>query len=227
MEHRHLDDELKVLSANILKMGSLVEELIVTSVDALKSRSLSLAKEVIGKDKFVDILELEIDEHCLKLLALQQPMAADLRFTATAMLIATDLERMADLAVDIAQRTIELGGEPHIKPLVDIPKMAEIARKMLKNTLKAFVNRDIVLAKQVYYDDDEEDRLRDDVHRELMDIMTKDGSTVPKAIPLLLVSRYLERICDHATNIAENIIYIVQGEMAKHNPEFFGRVFPS
>lgn len=227
MEHRHLDDELKVLSANILKMGSLVEELIVTSVEALKSRSLSLAKEVIGKDKFVDILELEIDEHCLKLLALQQPMAADLRFTATAMLIATDLERMADLAVDIAQRTIELGGKPHIKPLVDIPKMAEIARKMLKNALKAFVNRDIVLAKQVYYDDDEEDRLRDDVHRELMDIMTKDGSTVPKAIPLLLVSRYLERICDHATNIAENIIYIVQGEMAKHNPEFFGRVFPS
>lgn len=225
MEHRHLDDELNKLSSNILKMGSLVEELIVKSVESLKSQSLSMAREVMEKDKFVDAIELEIDEHCLELLALKQPMAADLRFVATAMLISTDLERMADLAVDIAERVLELGQEPLIKPLIDIPKMAVIAQKMLRNVLTAFINRDIELAKQVYYDDDEEDRLRDEVHKELLDIMTKNGATVPKALPLLLISRHLERICDHATNIAEDIIYIVKGEMAKHNPEFFGRTF--
>lgn len=225
MEHRHMDDELNKLSSNILKMGSLVEELIVKSVESLKSQSLSMAREVMEKDKFVDTIELEINEHCLELLALKQPMAADLRFVATAMLISTDLERMADLAVDIAQRVLELGQEPLIKPLVDIPKMAIIAQKMLRNVLTAFINRDIELAKQVYYDDDEEDRLRDEVHKELLDIMTKNGATVPKALPLLLVSRHLERICDHATNIAEDIIYIVKGEMAKHHPEFFGRTF--
>lgn len=225
MEHRHLDDELNKLSSNILKMGSLVEELIVTSVESLKSRSLNMAREVMEKDKFVDAIELEINEHCLELLALKQPMAADLRFVATAMLIATDLERMADLAVDIAQRVLELGQEPLVKPLVDIPKMAIIAQKMLRNVLSAFINRDIELAKQVYYDDDEEDNLRDEVYKELLLIMTKDGQTVPKAMPLLLISRHLERICDHATNIAEDIIYIVKGEMAKHHPEFFGRTF--
>ena len=147
-------------------------------------------------------------------------MAQDLRFITMAMQINSDLERMADLAVDIAQRAQEIIAQPVLKPLIDIPKLAELAQKMVKNGIDAFVNKDADLAKRVVLSDREADALRDLVHKELIyDYLVKDGSTAPRAVPLLLVARHLERICDHATNIAEDVIYMIEAKVVRHHPE--------
>ena len=217
---RIFDEELKQLRQYILTMASLVEEAIFKSVEALKQRDKSLAEAVIASDKKIDELENKIDEFCLDLIALRQPVAQDLRFITMAMQSDADLERMAYLAVDIAQRAEELIAQPPLKPLIDIPKLAEIAQKMVKEAIDAFINKDVELAKKVMLADREADALRDLVQKELIyDYMVKDGTTAPRAVPLILVTRHLERICDHATNIAEDVIYMTEAKMVRHHPE--------
>jgi phosphate transport system protein len=217
---RHLDEELAELNKEILRMGSLTEESIFKSVEALKKRSVEQAQQVINEDKKIDELELIIDEKCLDLLALHQPMAIDLRFITMAMKICTDLERIADLAVDIAQRTLDIADKPLLKPLIDIPKLANLAQSMVKDAIDAFVQKNVELAKSVILRDSEADNLRNLVQSELInDYIAKDPSTAPRAVALLLVARHLERICDHTTNIAEDVIYIVEAKVVKHHKE--------
>jgi phosphate transport system protein len=217
---RHFDEELADLGKEVLRMGSLTEESIYKSIEALKARSAEQAKQVITEDKKIDEMELALDEKCLDLLALHQPMAIDLRFITMTMKICTDLERIADLAVDIAQRGLEIAGKPQLKPLIDIPKLAILAQSMVKDAIDAFVHKDVELAKKVILRDPEADNLRNLVQSELInDFISKDGSTAPRAVALLLVARHLERICDHTTNIAEDVIYMVEGKVVKHHLE--------
>ena len=214
---RHVDQELKSLNQDILKMGAFAEEAIYKSVEALKNRDKELAKSVIDNDNNIDQLELVIDEKCIDLIARYQPMAKDLRFITTGMKINAELERIADIAVDIAQRTLELADKPLLKPLVDIPRLTSIAQNMVKTSIDAFVKGDIELAKKVMLSDPEADKLRNLIQKELVeDYMVKDCSTAPRAVQLLLIARFLERICDHTTNIAEDVIYMVQAEVVKH-----------
>jgi phosphate transport system protein len=218
MDHKRIfDTEISELKDMILKMGVMVQGLIRKSMEALKNKDAAAAEAVIEEDEKIDHLELEIDEKCIQLIALRQPEASDLRFLMTGMRIATDLERIGDLAEDIAQRVVDLSDKELVKPLVDIPKMAELAEEGLALVLDAFVNSDPEKAKAIWKKEEEVDKLRDAVHRELMDIMSRDSSTVPRAIGLLLISRHLERISDHATNIAEDIIYMAQGKVVKHS----------
>jgi phosphate transport system protein len=217
---RHLDQELTDLKQQLLKMGTLVEEAIFESVESLKDPNMERANKIIGEDKVVDEMENAIDERCLDLLALRQPMAIDLRFITMSMKISTDLERIADLAVDIAQRVLDLAGKPLLKPLIDIPKLTNLAQQMTKDALDAFVGKDAELAGKVILFDSEADKLRNLVQKELVDdYMGKDPSTASRAVPLLLIARHLERICDHATNIAEDVIYMVKADVVKHHPE--------
>ena len=220
MERQHLDEQLADLKRDLLKMGTLAEHAIFMAVGALKELSPERANQVIRDDKIIDEMENEIDERCLELLALQQPMALDLRFITMVMKITTDLERIADLAVDIAHRVLELSGKPLLKPLIDIPVLATLAQQMVKDALDAFVNRDADLAGKVILLDSEADRLRNLVQKELIgDYMSKDLSVAPRAVPLLLIARHLERICDHTTNIAEDVIFMIKAKVVKHHPE--------
>jgi phosphate transport system protein len=217
---RHFDEELKELHEDILKMATMAQEAIHKSIEALKNRTKSEAQEVIDADDKIDRLELVIDEKCIDLIARHQPMARDLRFITTGMKINAELERIADLAVDISQRVLELVDKPVLKPLVDIPKLSVVAQNMVRDAIDAFVKEDIGLAKKVVLSDEEADRLRNLVQDELVnDYMAKDPSTAPRAMQLLLIARHLERICDHTTNIAEDVIYMVQGKVVKHHSE--------
>jgi phosphate transport system protein len=217
---RHIDEELTELHKEILRMGVMAQEAIFKSIEALKNRDKAMAQEVIGTDAKIDELELEIDERCIDLIARYQPVARDLRFITTGMKINAELERIADLAVDIGQRVIEIAQKPLLKPLIDIPKLSQIAQSMVRDSIDAFVKRDRELAKRVVLSDSEADKLRNLVQKELMDdYLIKDASTADRAVPLLLIARHLERICDHATNIAEDVIYMVGGEVVKHHPE--------
>lgn len=217
---RHFDELLKELNQEILKMAALAEEAIFKSIEALKGQNKELAQNIIDQDKGIDELENSIEECALSLIATRQPMAADLRFITTGMKINAELERIADLSVDIAQRVLELADKPLLKPLIDIPKLAIVAQRMVKQSIDAFVNKDVKLAKEVVLSDSEADSLRNLVQKELIyDYMEKDGKTAPRAVPLLLVARHLERICDHATNIAEDVIYMVEAKVVKHHPE--------
>jgi phosphate transport system protein len=219
----HFQRELLKLNEKVLKMGGMVEQAIFKSVKALAKMDSSLAHEVIVADDLIDKLELGIDDLCLELLATQQPMAIDLRFIATGMRIATDLERMGDLSVDVAERAIELSTQPILKPLIDIPKMGELAQKMVHEALDAFVKRDASMARALWKDEEQADRYRDLIHDELLGIMNKDPQAASRAIPLILISRHLERISDHATNIAEDVIYMVEGTVVKHLPKEISR----
>jgi phosphate transport system protein len=217
---RHLDQELTDLKQQLLKMGTLVETAIFESMKSLKELNIKKVNKIISDDKIIDEMENVIDEQCLDLLVLRQPMAIDLRFITMSMKISTDLERIADLAVDIAQRVQDLMGKPLLKPLIDIPKLTELAQQMTKAALDAFVNKDAELAKSVILRDNDADKLRNLVQKELVDdYMSKDPSTASRAVPLLLIARHLERICDHATNIAEDVIYMVNAKVVKHHPE--------
>lgn len=217
---RHFDDELKDLSQDILKMGIFAEEAIYKSIEALKNRDAELAKSIIENDVNIDKLELVVDEKCIDLIARHQPLAKDLRFITIGMKLNTELERIADIAVDIAQRVLTIANKPLLKPLVDIPKLTEVAQKMVKMAVDSFIKGDVELAKKVILSDSEADRLRNIIADELMeDYIAKDPSTAPRAVQLLLIARFLERICDHATNIAEDVIYMVQAEVVKHHPE--------
>ncbi len=217
---RYLDKELAELNKETLHMASLTEEAIVKSNEALRELSVEKARRVIEDDTKINEMELRIDEKCLDLIALHQPMAIDLRFITMSMKIGTDLERIADLAVDISQRVLELADRPQLKPLIDIPKLARLAQGMVKDAIDSFVNKDVKLAKEVILRDDQADFLRNLVQTELMcDYMLKDSSTITRGVALILVARHLERICDHATNIAEDVIYMVEAKVVKHRPE--------
>ncbi|MFA5115439.1 MAG: phosphate signaling complex protein PhoU [Candidatus Omnitrophota bacterium] len=217
---RHLDDELKELHQEILKMGVLTQEEISKAIEALKERDRGLAEDVINADVGIDKLELMIDEKCIDLIARYQPMAGDLRFIATAMKVNSDLERIADLAVDISQRVLELADKPLLKPLVDIPKLSLIAQEMVRDAIEAFVRRDAELARKVVLSDPQADKLRNLIQDELInDYMSRDPSSAARAVPLLLIARYLERICDHTTNIAEDVIYMVDAKVVRHRTE--------
>lgn len=217
MDHQTLfDREIAELKEIILKMGLLVKALIARSVKALKERDKDLARSVIKDDVRVDRMELEVDDRCIELIAIRQPKASDLRTIMTGVRIATDLERIGDLAEDIAERSIELSEQGPIKPLIDIPQMADLAQAALQEALDAFVESDAEKARRIWEKEKQIDKLRDRVHDELLEIMMKDACAVPRAIPLLLVSRHLERIADHATNIAEDVVYMVEAKVVKH-----------
>ncbi|MBD3426808.1 MAG: phosphate signaling complex protein PhoU [Candidatus Omnitrophica bacterium] len=214
---RHLDDELKKLNTDLVKMASLAEEAIFKSVEALKNQDKELAQTVIDGDGKIDEMENSIEEEAINLLATKQPMAVDLRFITTGMKINTEIERIADLAVNIAQRVIEVSDEPLVKPLVDIPKLSEVARKMVKQAIDSFVNKNEFMAKQVILSDPEANALKNSITDELIDEhISKNSNISLRAVPLILVARHLERICDHATNIAEDVIYMVRAKVVKH-----------
>lgn len=218
MIERSFESELLELNDLILKMGNMVQASIRKSIDALKNRDEKLSREVVEYDNDIDDLELLIDDKCVTLIARIQPMAADLRFITTAMKITTDLERMGDLAVDVAQKNLELVKMPLLKPLIDTPKLADIAMKMIGESIDTFVKRDSTRSIKIHAMENEADKLRDLITDELMEIMMKDPSSVPRAIPLLLIARYLERICDHAMNVAEDVVYMVEAKVVKHMP---------
>lgn len=217
---RHFDEELQQLKNDILKMGALAQEAIINSVHALKNRDKAAAQKVIDADIGMDRLELVIDDKCLDLIALHQPMARDLRFITTAIKLNAELERIGDLAVDVAQRALAISDKPLLKPLVDIPKLAEVAQRMTGEAIQAFIKGDTELAKKVILSDPEADTLKRGVEKELIyDYMMKDGSTADRAVPLLLAARHLERVCDHAVSMAEDIIYMVSAVVVRHHPE--------
>ena len=197
-------------------MGGLVEDQIRRVMTALMERDTMLAQEVIDGDAQVNAYDVEVDEKCVELLALYQPTAGDLRFITTAMKIVTDLERIGDQAVNIAQRALELNQEPQLKPYIDLPRMADRAQRMVKESLDAFVARDTELARRVCGEDAEVDALKEQIFRELLTFMMEDARTIPRAIRLILISRFLERVADHATNIAEMVIYMVESKMVRH-----------
>ncbi|MFA4917672.1 MAG: phosphate signaling complex protein PhoU [Thermodesulfovibrionales bacterium] len=210
------DNELKELRQNILKLGCMVENAIRDSVKALVERDSELAKEVIQRDHLVNALDVRIDEECVRLIALRQPMASDLRLITTAMKITTDLERMGDLAVNIAERTIELNEEPQLKPFVNIPRMAEISQSMVRDSLDSFVTGCSRLPYEVIKRDDEVDDLTVRNFEELLSFMIQDPKNIPLAVKRTYIAKYLERIADHATNICEMIIYMCKGKMIRH-----------
>jgi phosphate transport system protein len=216
---RHFDDELKELKKQLLRMGALVEETISYSVKVLVERKGELAAEVLKREEVINKLEIEIDELALRLLALHQPLAIDLRFITSAMKINNELERIADQAVNILERAQEIIKQPLLKPLIDIPRMAALAQKMVKDSIDALVNKDEALARDVCERDDEIDDLNNQIFRELLTYMMQDAKTITRAVELILVGRHLERIADHATNIAEDVIYFVKGKTIKHRIE--------
>jgi phosphate transport system protein len=215
----HFQKELQELKEELLKMAALVEEGISTAVQSLVKRDSDLAKKTFEGEDQINRMEIDIEDTCLKLLALRHPMAADLRFITSAMKIITDLERMGDQAVNIAERAISLNQEPQLKPYIDIPKIAEIAQSMVKDVLDAFVNSDSKLARSVCERDDLVDGLNDQVFRELLTFMMSDLQTITRAVHLMIVCRCLERIADHATNIAEDVIFLVDARVIKHHAD--------
>ncbi|MEA1939866.1 MAG: phosphate signaling complex protein PhoU [Candidatus Caldatribacteriota bacterium] len=213
---RQFDQEINALKENLLKMSSLAEEAIAKSIKALVERDSNLAREIIDRDSEINLLEIEINNQCLKLLALKQPMAVDLRFITSSMKIISHLERIADQAVNISQRTLELIKQPLLKPLIDIPRMAELAQEMVRTSIDSLVNKDSLLAKRIGKRDNLVDDLNDQIFRELLTYMIEDPRTIKRAIELILVGRHLERIADLATNISEEIVYILNGKNIKH-----------
>lgn len=212
MVRQSFDSELKALYLDIIKMGSVVEKQIDDSITALVKQDAELASKVIDGDDIADDMEASIEERCIKLIAKQQPLAVDLRRIFTSIKIVTDLERIADYAVDIAKITIRLKDEKYIKPLIDIPRMAEIAQGMIKDSLDAYIKQDSKLAEEICARDDEVDALYSQVFRELLLLMMEDHSVIKQATQFMFISKYLERTADHVTNICEWIVFLVTGE---------------
>jgi phosphate transport system protein len=219
MERHHFEAELQALRNQLLTMGGLVEERVHRAVQALVNRREEDAHRIIATDKEINDLQMEIDGRCLKLLATQTPLAVDLRLITSAMKINADLERVGDQAVNIAESVLVLLPQPPLKPLIDIPRMAAIAEKMIRDALDAFVKKDAGLARDVLQRDDEVDDLKDQVFRELLTYMMADPGTIQRALSLILISRNLERIADHATNIAEDVIFIAEAKDVRHHAE--------
>jgi phosphate transport system protein len=219
MERHHFESEMQALKNRLLNMGALVEERVHRSIQALMERNLGAAEEIARGDQDVNELQIEIDERCLRLFALQQPMASDLRLITAAMKINADLERIGDQAVNIAEQAIRVLAHPPLKSIVDLPRMAGIAERMTRESLDAFVRKDAELARSILKRDDEVDELKDHVFRVLLTYMMADPGTIERALGLILVSRHLERIADHATNIAEDVIFVVEAKDVRHHHE--------
>jgi phosphate transport system protein len=216
---RHFHQELEELKEQLLRMGGLVQAVIHKSIESLRRRDADLAREIFVDDHVIDRMEVEIDERCVSLLALQQPMAGDLRFITAALKISNDLERVGDHAVNIAGSSVKLAGEPPLKPLIDIPRMATMSLGMLHEALQAFVSRDSATARRIVGSDDEVDNLNRQLFRELVTYMIEDPGTIGRALELILVARNLERVADLATNIAEEVVFIAEARIIKHHYE--------
>ena len=216
---RHFDEELNKLKKKLLEMADTAQSMIGLSVRSLIERDESVAKEVFPLEEKVNHMEIDIEDYVLKLLALRQPAARDLRLLTAILKINNDLERVADQAVNIAEISLELMKQPPLKPLIDIPHMADLAQRMIKDAIEAFVHHDAGLAKQVCEHDDDVDRLNEQLFRELVTYMLEDPKAIARAVDLILVSRNLERIADHATNIGEDVIFIEEGKNIKHHSQ--------
>ena len=219
MERHHFEGDLQVLKKRLLEMGALVEQRVHQAISALMERQPKPAEEVAGGDQEVNDLQIEVDDRCLKLLALQGPLASDLRLITAAMKINADLERIGDQAVNIAETALRVMSQPPLRPVLDLHRMADLAQKMTRDSLDAFVRRDAALARAVLAQDDEVDLLKDQSFRVLLTYMMADPGTIERALGLILVARNLERIADHATNIAEDVIFVVEGKDVRHHHE--------
>ncbi|TKB73724.1 MAG: phosphate signaling complex protein PhoU [Nitrospira sp.] len=213
---RHLDIKLNDLKNKLLLMGGSVESQLQDVLQALTERDSNLAIRVVENDMLINVMDVEIDETCLRLLALHHPRAGDLRFITTTMKISMELERMSDMAENIAERAIELNEEPQLKPYIDIPRMADWTTQMVKECLDAFVNCDVELARKVCRDDAYVDDLTEQLFRELLSFMMEDSTSITRATRLTFIGKYYERIADHATNIAELVVYMVEGKIIRH-----------
>jgi phosphate transport system protein len=213
---RRLSQGIDELHAKLLAMSGLVEQNIYRSVASLKGRDEALARQVLDVEALVNAMEIEVDDHATRLLALHQPVACDLRYLTAALKINTDLERIGDLATTIARRSLSLLQSPPVKPLVDIPLMGQLVQAMLAQSLRAFVDRDEELARQVLAADDAVDGLRDSITRDLVDLMKREPETIETSVDLIFIARSLERIADHATNIAEDVLFLVRGVDVRH-----------
>ncbi len=216
---RQFDEDLAVLKEALMRMATLVEESIALSVQALKERNEEFIQQVLEREGTINDLEVEIEQMALKLIALKQPMAGDLRMIVSAMKMSGELERMGDEAVNIAERAQVLLKVPLLKPLLDIPRMVTLAQNMVRDSVRSYIDQDASLAKNICERDDEVDDLYDQVFRELLTYTIADPTTIPRAMELVLISRHLERIADHATNISEDVIYQVEGRTIKHHFE--------
>jgi phosphate transport system protein len=213
---RHFQQELDALKQQLLAMGGLAEERVREAVRALTEREAEALNTILAGDEPINALHIDLDARCVRLLALRQPMAADLRVIVAAVKINTDLERVGDLAVNIAEAGLRCLRHPPVKPLIDLPRMGEIAQRMLRDALDAFVRRDVPLAEAVLAEDDRLDALKTQIFRELLTYMLQDPRTIEPALDLILISRHLERIGDHATNIAEDVIFMVSARDVRH-----------
>ena len=213
------EEDLRKLREDILYMGGLVEDQIQKAVKSLVDRDSGMANIIIERDHEVNRLDVDIDDLCIRLLALHQPAGRDLRFITTGLKITTDLERIGDMAVNICERALELNQEPQLKPYIDIPRMAQIAEGMIRESLDAFVREDTDLALKVCKDDEQVDQLNSQIFREVISFMIGDHLTINRAMKISSVSKYLERIADHATNIAEMVIFMVKGKSIRHLKE--------
>jgi phosphate transport system protein len=215
----HFREELDELQRRLLEMAGLVESAIHQSILALVQRDEQAAKDVLWKEAQINQKDLEIDEFATRLLALYQPMARDMRFLTAVIKMNGDLERMGDLAVNITERALSLMQEAPVKPLIDIPRMASLAETMVRNSLDALVTRDEALARSVLVSDDEVDQLKDAVYKELVTFMQEQSTTIPRAVDLMFIAHNLERIADHATNIAEDVLFLMKGIDVRHHAE--------
>ena len=215
----NLQNQLDTLKSSLLSMAALVEEQIARAISALVKHNIELCNNVISSDQPINMMELEIDDQCFRLLALQNPIASDLRFVTTSMKITIDLERMGDIAVNIAKKTKELIERPDLKPLIDIPQMADLGQTMVTDSLNAFVRGDNQLALQICSRDNEVDQWQDQILEELLEYMVENPSSAPQVLQLIFISRNIERIADHATNIAEGVVFYSEGRVIKHHAD--------
>ena len=224
---RHFEEQIKELQERLVNMGRLAESMIQGALRMLIERNVALFEEIERKEEEVNELQIEVDDRALKLAALQQPVGSDVRMVFMATRIATELERIADQAINIGENAKFLLGAPPLKPFVDIPIMAQICQEMVANSLAAFVNRDVALALDVLKEEEKVDAFKNQIFRELLTYMMADPATIPRAMSLILISRNLERVGDHSTNIAEEVIYLVQGRDVRHRHETQTRSQPA
>lgn len=213
---RHIDEELQELKEKLLMMASLTEKNISLSIQCFKEHKEEIVQDVYKKEKTINFLDIEIDQICMKLLALHQPMAVDLRYIASSLKISSELERIADQAVNIIDRSLVLINSLPQKPLIDISRMASLAQSMLKDSIESFIKKDADLAQNVCRRDDEVDEMNDQIFRVLLTCMMQEPTSIKRAVDLMLIGRHLERIADHSTNISEEVIYYVKGKSIKH-----------
>lgn len=216
---RHYEDQLRELRRRVLEMGGFVEKQIADAIRALIDRNVKDAEKIIERDHIVNRMDVEIDEMCLRLLALHQPAARDLRLITTALKINADLERAGDMAENICERAMELSLEPQLKPYVDLPRMARMTQEMLQDSLNAFVREDVDLALRVCRADAAVDALMEQIFRELISFMVEDPETISRALRIIFIAKYLERVADHATNISEMVVFMVKGKSIRHLQE--------